>query len=178
MCPDGRFLGGIFVSIAQYLLHIEKGKCCKPQLHPDQWGECYDEDVSTSFDDVGWSNCRDDYFMVGIYKSDCQALYCLETFKCCKMKERTGRYLLLSEWLSNLMGKFDILADNDKKKLSLMFSLLDLRFVLNVRAQRIICFFLYCLQTRNVRKCDHMPYGDLPECQPLVTSRDMLRYEG
>ena len=79
------------------------------------------------------------------------------------MKERVGRYLLLSERLYNLMGKFYILADNDKKKtfshvLVLIFSH-DLRFVLNVvRAQRIICFFLYCLQIKNVIQCDNIPY--------------------
>ena len=151
MCPNGRFLRGIYVSIPQELLNIEKGKCCKPRLHPDQWGDCYDQDVSTSFDNEGWSNCRDDYFMVGIYKSNCQALYCLETFKCCKMKERTGRYLLMSERLSNLMGKFHILADNDKtknKKPTHMLLLLGLRFVLNVlRAQRIMCCFFPLLFT-------------------------------
>lgn len=77
------------------LLHIEKAKCCRPWHHPDSYGHCYDEDVSTSFDSKGWSKCqRAGYFMTGFYKSTCEALHCIEKFKCCSMKEGTGNSIL------------------------------------------------------------------------------------
>ena len=43
------------------------------------------QNVSGSFDDKGWSQCRDGYFITGLYRSGGNSLFNLEQFKCCKM---------------------------------------------------------------------------------------------
>lgn len=87
LCPNGYYLNGIRISKQNYLHEIEEAKCCRPQTHPDAYEDCYDENVGASFDRKGWSECkRDGYYMTGFYRSDCDHLYCIETFRCCKMK--------------------------------------------------------------------------------------------
>ena len=81
---------GIYISAdsGPKLYHIEEAKCCRPQNHPDSYDGCYDEDVSISFDHKGWSQCKQDgYYMAGFYKGGCNELYCIEKFRCCKMKK-------------------------------------------------------------------------------------------
>ena len=80
---------GIYISDSSpKLYHIEEAKCCRPQNHPDSYDGCYDEDVTISFDHKGWSQCKQDgYYMAGFYKSGCNEFYCIEKFRCCKMKK-------------------------------------------------------------------------------------------
>ena len=90
LCPSGFFLEGIYISADSdpKLYHIEEAKCCRPQNHPDSYDGCYDEDVTISFDSKGWSQCqRNGYYMTGFYKSSCNEIYCIEKFRCCKMKK-------------------------------------------------------------------------------------------
>ncbi|XP_078363428.1 uncharacterized protein LOC144647504 [Oculina patagonica] len=88
LCPDGYFLNGLYKSGGEKLYNIEEGQCCRPVNEPGEgYDGCYDEDVTTEFDNVGWSDCqRTGYYMTGIYKSSCEELYCIEKFKCCKMR--------------------------------------------------------------------------------------------
>ncbi|KAL9967916.1 hypothetical protein ACROYT_G026224 [Oculina patagonica] len=93
LCPNGYYLEGIYISANSHpkLYHIEEAKCCRPQNHPDSYYGCYDEDVTTSFDVKGWSECkRAGYYMAGFFKSTCNQLYCIEKFRCCKMKTADG----------------------------------------------------------------------------------------
>ena len=89
LCPSGFYLEGIYISDSSpKLYHIEEAKCCRPQNHPDGYDGCYDEDVGISFDHKGWSQCKQDgHYMAGFYKSGCNELYCIEKFRCCKMKK-------------------------------------------------------------------------------------------
>ncbi|XP_078343981.1 uncharacterized protein LOC144629619 [Oculina patagonica] len=91
LCPGGYFLNGLRKSDGGNLHNIEEGQCCRPQNQlEDDYDECYDEDVGTSFDNGGWSECqRAGYYMTGIYKSSCDEIYCIEKFKCCRMKTLT-----------------------------------------------------------------------------------------
>ena len=91
LCPTGSYLNGLRVSRALpgYLNDIDEAQCCHPQNHPNSYEQCYDEDVSRSFDDKGWSECKKPgYYMTGFYKSSCNQIYCIEKFRCCKMKKR------------------------------------------------------------------------------------------
>lgn len=84
---------GIYITDPTNIYNIEESKCCRPQNHPNAYDDCYDEDVGISFDKKGWSECkRDGYYMTGIYKSDCEHLYCIEKFKCCSMKKGIAFY--------------------------------------------------------------------------------------
>ncbi|KAL9987750.1 hypothetical protein ACROYT_G002106 [Oculina patagonica] len=88
LCPDGFFLNGLYKTDGQNLYNIEEGQCCRPlNQQEDGYDDCYEEDVTTSFDNRGWSDCqRTGYYMTGIYKSNCEKIYCIEIFKCCRMK--------------------------------------------------------------------------------------------
>ena len=78
-----------------FLQHIDEAKGCHPESHPNSYEACYDEDVSLSFDNEGWSDCKKDgYYMAGFYKEGCDNVDCIEQFKCCKMK--TGNRFLQS----------------------------------------------------------------------------------
>ncbi|XP_020620861.1 uncharacterized protein LOC110058552 [Orbicella faveolata] len=86
LCPSGYYLSGLYISMGVMLMDIERARCCRPQQHPDRYGDCYDEDVSTSFDSKGWSECaRAGYLMTGFYKGNCDFLHCIEKFRCCSM---------------------------------------------------------------------------------------------
>ncbi|KAL9987757.1 hypothetical protein ACROYT_G002114 [Oculina patagonica] len=86
LCPGGYFLNGLYKTDGRNLYNIEEGQCCRP-LNQEEDGDCYDEDVTTSFDNRGWSDCqRTGYYMTGIYKSNCEEINCIEKFKCCRMK--------------------------------------------------------------------------------------------
>ncbi|KAK2569886.1 DNA excision repair protein ERCC-6-like 2 [Acropora cervicornis] len=98
LCPTGYYLNGLRVSraIPGYLNDIDEAQCCHPQNHPNSYEHCYDEDVSRSFDDMGWSECQQPgYYMTGFYKSSCNDIYCIEKFRCCKMKKH---YLEQDSW--------------------------------------------------------------------------------
>ncbi|XP_022803036.1 semaphorin-5B-like [Stylophora pistillata] len=104
LCPTGSFMNGLSVGkpLPAFLNDIEEAKCCHPQNHPTSYEDCYDEDVTISFDTRGWSECRrDGYYMTGFYKSSCDKLYCIEKFRCCKMKNETvvsGRWSDWEDW--------------------------------------------------------------------------------
>ena len=102
-CQSGYFLQGIYrngnLNDDSWLWNIDYGKCCKPANHPRYYGSCYEQSVRLSFDEKGWSKCNDGYFLTGLYRSICERLYCIETFKCCKMvtsKSAFNYYLVLS----------------------------------------------------------------------------------
>ena len=97
LCPTGYYLNGLRLGAGPpaYLNHIDEGQCCHPQGHPDSYEHCYDEDVTLSFDNKGWSECKQaGYYMTGFYKSSCNNIYCIEKFKCCKMKK--GNFYLIN----------------------------------------------------------------------------------
>ncbi len=90
LCPTGFYLNGLRKSDGGDLHNIEEGQCCRPVNQPDnKYYDCYDEDVTMSFDNKGWNQCqREGYFMTGLYKSNCDKIYCIEKLKCCRMKPR------------------------------------------------------------------------------------------
>jgi len=90
LCPTGYYLNGLRLGAGPpaFLQHIDEAQCCHPQGHPNSYEQCYDEDVTISFDDKGWSECKKPgYYMTGFYKSSCNDIYCIEKFRCCKMKK-------------------------------------------------------------------------------------------
>ena len=73
-----------------YLHNIEEGQCCKPSDGPSEYGDCYNANVWTEFnwDKKGMVSCgRHGYYITGLYRSSCNLVYCIEEFKCCKMKD-------------------------------------------------------------------------------------------
>ena len=53
----GYFLNGLHPFGDDPLNAINFGYCCKPGSHPNNYGACYDEDVSTKFNQEGWASC-------------------------------------------------------------------------------------------------------------------------
>lgn len=103
LCPTGYYLSGLRLGAGPpaYLQHIDEAQCCHPQGHPNSYEHCYDQDVSHSFDHKGWSECQTaGYFMTGFHKSSCNDIYCIEKFRCCKMKKPVinGGWSAYGDW--------------------------------------------------------------------------------
>jgi len=92
VCNNGYYMRGMYrnkKSLGQGLHLIEKANCCKPNAQKGGWGTCYDLDVGRSFDNKGWSKCAIGHYMTGLWRGDCDNLYCIEKFKCCQMNGAT-----------------------------------------------------------------------------------------
>jgi len=73
---------------------IESGGCAAPceDISVDrdgpyvfQFRHCYHSlRMYNEFDHAGWSKCRTDYFVAGLYRT-CESLYCLNMMKCCSL---------------------------------------------------------------------------------------------
>ncbi|CAH3178988.1 unnamed protein product [Porites lobata] len=86
VCPTGYFIRGFYRNDNAWLHNIEEATCCKPNSFPNRYEDCYDENIGSSFDNIGLSECsKNDYYVVGIYKGGCDELHCIKTLKCCKM---------------------------------------------------------------------------------------------
>ena len=114
VCSAGYYLNGFRLKgrrPPKFLSDIEEGKCCRPRNHPHSYEDCYDADVSSSFDTGGWSECqRAGYYMTGFYKSNCNDLNCIDKFRCCKMNK--GKYILSD----SLLNKDSELKSNATQK--------------------------------------------------------------
>ena len=111
LCPASYYLNGLRIQrgYPAFLSHIKQGQCCRPRNHSISYEDCYDEDVTRSFDTKGWSECkRAGYYMTGFYKSNCNDLNCIDKFRCCKMKKGNS-----------------ILSDSHKVYMTISFYLLD-----------------------------------------------------
>ncbi|XP_028414912.1 uncharacterized protein LOC114537999 [Dendronephthya gigantea] len=85
VCPVGYFLNGLRRSNDTKLRAITGALCCKPENHPDKYGSCYDEDVGSSFDQEGWSNCsKAGYYITGLYRGSGHWLNNIDKFRCCQ----------------------------------------------------------------------------------------------
>jgi len=82
-CPKNYYLHGLKRSNGNGLHNIEIAHCCKPKN--SEYGTCYTQDITRSFDRKGWSACRSGYSAVGLYRSKCDTLHCIEKIKCCQM---------------------------------------------------------------------------------------------
>ncbi|GFO19006.1 biomphalysin [Plakobranchus ocellatus] len=85
-CPEGYFLNGLYRNENNpgWLHNIEEGRCVKPADAPNRYQRCYDHDVEICFDNIGWCKCNSGYYVTGVYRNGCDALYCLKTLHCCK----------------------------------------------------------------------------------------------
>ena len=86
MCPEGRYLQGIYKSWPRGLSNIKEGKCCRPQGHPDNWGECYDDSVIARFRQECCIQCREGYYVAIIQKGSCDLINCINNYKHCRMQ--------------------------------------------------------------------------------------------
>jgi len=85
-CPDSYFLNGLYRTEKNkkgFLHNIEHAQCCKPPSEEDTWHDCYEKDVSDSFNNAGTQSCKDNYFLAGLWRNNCDYLYCIESFYCC-----------------------------------------------------------------------------------------------
>ncbi|KAJ7370003.1 hypothetical protein OS493_034735 [Desmophyllum pertusum] len=88
-CQDGFFLRGLWRGDSNNVGSIEWGKCCKSSHHPYNWGGCYDEDVSNTFNKAGLSECKEaGHFIAGFQTQDSGGkLSSIKKFKCCRMAD-------------------------------------------------------------------------------------------
>ncbi|XP_046863423.1 delta-like protein 4 [Xenia sp. Carnegie-2017] len=85
-CSIGYFLNGLYRTNGQHLHNLEEGKCCKPVNHPDNYGDCYYENIKNDFNKKGWALCKKDgYYVTGLRRDCGDWLKDIDSFKCCKM---------------------------------------------------------------------------------------------
>jgi hypothetical protein len=88
-CPTGYYIHGLYRTgrIGSWsnnqLYHIEESHCCRPK-ESTSYENCVDANWWSSFDHQGWSSCPGGYAMTGIYRNDCNAIYCIESVRCCR----------------------------------------------------------------------------------------------
>lgn len=104
-------MGGLYRTGKDPWLHnIEEARCCKPEGLPDKYADCYVENVWSSFDRKGLSECkREGYYMAGIFRGNCDKLYCLEEFKCCRMIGKYGS-MISNNTIINAKVKYSVTA--------------------------------------------------------------------
>ncbi|XP_059146971.1 uncharacterized protein LOC131934820 [Physella acuta] len=86
-CPPGYFLNGIYRTKDAdrgFLHNIKGGRCNKPGDHPAYYSHCYYHDIGICFANVGLCKCNDGYYVTGLFKGNCNKLYCIQTLRCCK----------------------------------------------------------------------------------------------
>ena len=64
------------------LFNLEEAQCCN--VNNPLFETCQEKDIVSSFDSQGWAECQVDHYMVGLRRSDCQELSCIEGLSCCK----------------------------------------------------------------------------------------------
>jgi len=87
-CNAGYYMVGLERNAKKHreIFAIERARCCKPRSQPvNKWGHCYNQ--RQFFNNQGWHKCNKGYYMVGMRRSECNWLQCIEEFKCCKMGE-------------------------------------------------------------------------------------------
>ena len=92
VCPTGYFLQGLWkVGWRKGRFgDIEKAKCCKPNILPDRYEDCYDEPIFWSSYDIRKSiSCtKGAFYQTGFQTSGCLALgslRCIKKLRCCMM---------------------------------------------------------------------------------------------
>ncbi|XP_066924753.1 uncharacterized protein [Clytia hemisphaerica] len=85
-CKHGYYMQGIYRTNGRNLHNIEEFRCCKPKNHHVVQRSCRKQNVWHSFDRKGWSQCPGNTYMTGIWRNNCNWLYCIEEFECCSMK--------------------------------------------------------------------------------------------
>ena len=88
-CRQGFYLSGLARGDSSSVGSIDWGICCKSSHHPYRWRDCYDEDVSNTFNKAGLSECREEgTFITGFHKQASGGqLSSIKKFKCCKMEK-------------------------------------------------------------------------------------------
>jgi len=82
-CNDGFYITGLYRNDCNSLYCIEAAKCCKKRSANSYPSSCYNANWWHSFDRKGWSDCKSGYSIAGLYRNDCNSLYCIEEVKCC-----------------------------------------------------------------------------------------------
>jgi len=83
-CADGSFISGLYRNSCHELYCLESAKCCTSKTRKETWAGCYNSNWWSSFDKRGWSGCKVDYHLTGLFRNTCHDLYCIEMGKCCK----------------------------------------------------------------------------------------------
>jgi len=82
-CNAGYYITGLYRNDCNGLNCLEQAKCCKRQGESGYIGSCTHASWWGSFDNKGWSTCPSGKAMAGIFRNDCNDLYCIEEVNCC-----------------------------------------------------------------------------------------------
>ncbi|XP_028399896.1 uncharacterized protein LOC114523229 [Dendronephthya gigantea] len=97
-CGRGRYMAGLYRHSSRsndYIYLIEKAYCVDApgdlySAKKDQ--HCYDHNWWKSFNNKGWSTCKNGYYMTGLWRNSGNKLYHIEEAKCCRPKTQVTRW--------------------------------------------------------------------------------------
>jgi hypothetical protein len=103
-CPHGFLMTGMQRGNSNGLFDINFAACAQPCIGgktviPVE--ECKAENWWKTFDHKGWSRCRPNTYMQGLYRNTCNAIYCLEEARCCKIKNSFYHMCQDANWWSS-----------------------------------------------------------------------------
>jgi septal ring factor EnvC (AmiA/AmiB activator) len=109
-CGAGMLLTGLWRNDrgCEAIYCLEQVECARPceggaeRLSLDS---CYHADWWSSFDREGWSLCQWDYYMAGLWRNDCQSLYCIELALCCRIAGGVYNFCDNTSWWSSFDNK-------------------------------------------------------------------------
>ena len=78
-----RGIAGIYVNQATSGLSTVRGVPCRALNAEESGILCQTLDISLSFDTEGWANCPQGTYVEGMYRADCDEIFCLERLSCC-----------------------------------------------------------------------------------------------
>jgi len=85
-CPEGYVVSGLFTTGSK-LYNIEEADCCRLKQRTAQANDCYIDDKGQALDGEGTFTCdREKYYIAGFDRNECNELFCLEKWKCCRME--------------------------------------------------------------------------------------------
>ncbi|CAL1547287.1 unnamed protein product, partial [Lymnaea stagnalis] len=86
-CPEGYFMQGLrrADSTSQGINNFKHARCTKPATHPHYYGQCYTENVWNCLEARGLCACKAGFHLTGLFKNECDSVYCLEELRCCSM---------------------------------------------------------------------------------------------
>jgi len=118
LCPTGSLLfalrrskepvstgkvGGSSLGTGDALYSLDGAKCAKPSVggHSIPVEDCYHQNWWGTMDSAGGAFCRRNYFVAGLFRSNCNSLYCMEMAKCCRVRRavwQNCRWSSTSAW--------------------------------------------------------------------------------
>ena len=98
------------------MITVVCGKPCEGNRDTDTrlaLDNCYHENWYHSFQREGWSRCRSGYYLSGLYRGECDSLYCINLGLCCSIEKAVWQSCDSANWFQSFKKEGASMADPD-----------------------------------------------------------------